>query len=128
MQNNKKPNSLQKNRRSHFKEFIGEITNSVSSLFTDDATLPEFDQILELFSAEQFGLIHSFRTRNESIREFYEIFFDLFFETWMAENALNMRVGLFLVFFIIVDTIPKHLQVKVLVCQKKVTFLSLFLE
>ena len=128
MLNKKKPNSLQKLRKSHFKEFLKDITNALDALADSESLHPSFDQILAMFAHEKFGLIHSFRTRNECVREYYEIFFDLYFETWMGQTAFDMRLGLFLVFYIIVDTIPEHLQVKVLVCQKKVSFLNQFLE
>ena len=124
----KKPNSIQKDRKAHFKEFLEDGLKQVNAYVVQEPDTPLFKDILALFTQQKYGLIHSFRTRNESIQEYYEIFFDMFFDEWINQEFFEVQIALFFVLFIFIDTVPKVFQVKVLVCQEKVKFLHLLIE
>ena len=127
MQSKRKANSLQKNRRQTLEEFVSIMITTCQNKIGTKIKLLKFETILNIFQNEKFGLIHSFKTKNESYIEYYEILFEILFHKLMNEKFINGIIIFFLI-YICIDTAPKFYDLYIFLDIERVRFFLTFLE
>ena len=122
-----KTNCLQKNRVSQLTNFTDLVISTLSRLSAKPNAIPSFQKVLTIFAENRFGMVHSFCSKNESSREFYELFFEILFGR-LKEGKASIKYLVVCVVYLCLETAPAHFGLIVHIDLKRVRTLSLFQE